>query len=306
MLPQSRVERMSALRVDWEPTRFGKGSQAFERLLARRGKTFAFATRFLPEAVRYRVRVLYAFCRTLDDLVDEGERGGCETVLRWRAWMAEGGPAPDGDLANAVGTLLAEVPELRDPITELVDALLDDANPRALQSEAELDAFCRGVAGTVGVAMALLLGVREPPALFAADMLGRAMQRTNVLRDVAEDRARGRIYIPQETLAAFGLRQEDLAIDRLRGVRRAAFEALLASEATKARRYYSRGLRGVAYLPSDCRWAITTAAYGYRAILDEVVRLGARILERRASTSSWTKLRLAVAAWRDLHLGEVR
>ncbi len=278
----------------------------FRRVLAEHGRTFAFAARLLPVRVRPAVTALYAFCRHLDDLVDEGGAYEHRIAAAWRQWLAGDGPAPDHDFGAAIGALLADVPGLRDVLVELADALLADARPRHLEDEAELDAFCRGVAGTVGVAMALLLGVREPPALAAADALGRAMQRTNILRDIAEDLRRGRCYLPQTTLASYGLSPADLAPDRLRGVRRASFEALLGTEAAKARELYRRGLRGIAYLPPDCRFGITAAAYAYRGILDEVERLGATCLERRASTSAAQKLRYAARAWWDLRLGEVR
>ncbi|GBD22905.1 All-trans-phytoene synthase [bacterium HR29] len=281
-------------------------SSEFAHVLATHGRTFAFATRFLPRRVRGEVTALYAFCRFLDDLVDEGGPAEHAQAAEWREWLAAGGPAPETVFEHAIGDLLQRVPGLREVLVELADALLADARPRSFRTEAELDAFCRGVAGTVGVAMALLLGVREPPALAAADALGRAMQRTNILRDIGEDLRRGRCYIPRETLSSYGLTIADLDPERLRGVRRSSFEAMLAREAATARALYRRGLRGIAYLPTDCRFGITAAAYAYRAILDEVLRLGAGVLVGRAATSALGKLRCAARAWWDLRFGEVR
>jgi len=294
---------MHALRLARWNTVYGAASEPYQRVLDANGRTFAFAARFLPARVRPAISVLYAFCRLLDDLIDEGGPAEHRLVGAWRAWLLGDCGAPDAALAAQLEPLLEQVEGLRPVLVELAEALLADASPRCLRSEEELDAYCRGVAGTVGEGMALLLGVREAPALAAADALGRAMQRTNVLRDIAEDLRRGRCYIPRETLAAFGLSTSDLSPGAMRGVRRAAFEALLASEAGKARRLYARGLRGIAYVPRDCRVGITAAAYGYRAILDRIEQLGARVLEQRATTSTLTKVRCAVRAWCDLNLG---
>lgn len=289
----------------------GRSRVPLEHVLTRHGRTFAFAARFLPENLRWPVTVLYAFCRHLDDLVDEATDHAelcraLDEIDAWRRWLAgEGGP-PQWFAADAIVTVVDRCPAIRAPLVELCEGLAKDATPRRFATEAELDRFCHEVAGTVGIAMALLMGVTDAPALACADRLGRAMQRTNILRDIGEDRRRGRQYLPESTLAAYGLCGDDLSPLVLRGVKRAAFEAMLASQCRAVRAEYRRALRGVAYLPTDCRLGITVAAYGYRRILDEIERLGVRVLERRASTSLRAKATEAFRAWRDLHWGELR
>lgn len=285
--------------------------EPLEHVLARHGRTFSFAARFLPESLRWPVTVLYAFCRYLDDLVDEAHSAASlsralEEVEGWRRWLAGDGRLPQWFAADAIAAVVDRCPAIRPPLVELCEGLAKDAAPRRFTTEAELDQYCHEVAGTVGVAMALLMGVAEPPALASADRLGRAMQRTNILRDIAEDLRRGRQYLPESTLAAYGLSGDDVAPLALRGVKRASFEAMLASQCNAVRAEYRRALRGVAYLPSDCRLAIAVAAYAYRRILDEIERLGVRVLERRASTSLRAKATEAFRAWRDLHWGELR
>lgn len=297
------VKGVSVFRMVLRPA--ASPAEPYGEVIAAKGRTFAFAAALLPARVRRDVTLLYAFCRHLDDLADEGGSAEHEVLRRWQRWLQGEAPAPDAELGAAISDLTARTPGLAAPLAELAAALVEDTYPQALQREDDLDRYCHGVAGTVGIAMALVLGVREAAALAAADALGRAMQRTNVLRDIAEDLARGRCYLPRESLAAAGLEPDDLRFEQLRGLRRSSFEALLAAQSARARRDYARGLRGIAYVPPDCRLGITAAAYAYRAILDEVERLGVNVLRIRASTTRWTKMRLALQAWYDLSFGEL-
>jgi phytoene synthase len=274
-------------------------------LLPDRAKTFAFAARFLPAEQRDATTILYAFCRVIDDLVDEPRVDLTPAAVRarlaaWRAWIGAGGagPTPDPEpLALALGEVLRryEVPAAY--LLGLIDGVESDLGPVRVPSYAALRRYCLQVAGTVGLAMCHVLGVREPSALAAAAELGVAMQLTNVLRDVGGDLRRNRVYLPADDLARF-----DYSAERLFDLARRgeppddALKALLAFEVARARTHYARGLAGVWHLPGSVRPAILVAGRLYRSILDRIEAADYDVLRRRASTSKTTKVRVAIVA----------
>lgn len=223
-------------------------------VMSRHARTFWLAARFLPAAVREDVVLLYLVCRTLDDLVDEGDPSAGRRLEEVAAWAA-GGVA--GGREEQVLAGLAE----RHPGFPL-DAVMDfcaaqalDLRPVDIQTEAELDGYAYGVAGTVGRMMAAVLGTVRPEADGAARALGIALQRTNILRDVVEDAGRGRSYLPRESLELAG---GDRALQ-------------LRIEVAIARHWYGLGLAGVPLLSEGGR-VVRGAALMYQAILDEVER----------------------------------
>jgi phytoene synthase len=265
-----------------------------ERLIAGRARSFSFAARFLPHAVRQDVYALYAFCRTVDDLVDLPEKGVAASVIRsrldtWYAWLRMGAP-PDADpvryaLAHAVRRHNMPL----HPLIELVNCMRDDIEPRRITNGAELEQYCYGAAGTVGVAMATMLGAGDDRALGPARDLGIAMQLTNILRDVAEDLARGRIYLPTADLAWYGYEQADLE----RGVIDDRFRGLMRTYIAQARWYYAEGLRGLVYLPRESRFPIALAAHSYAAILTGIERADFDVFSRRIHVTRHERLILA-------------
>jgi phytoene synthase len=242
-------------------------------VMSRHARTFWLAARFLPPAVRQDVVLLYLVCRTLDDLVDGGDPSAGRRLAEVAAWAA-GGPAAGREEAILAG--LAE----RHPSFPL-DAVSDFCAGQALDlgrvdigTEDELDQYAYGVAGTVGRMMAAILGARHPEADRAARALGIALQRTNILRDIAEDAARGRCYLPRESLV---LAHGDRALQ-------------VRIEVAIARHWYDRGLAGVPMLSQGSR-VVRGAALMYRAILDEVER-GSIEPRIRAVVPAHRKLRI--------------
>lgn len=274
-------------------------------VLARHGRTFAFASRWLPRDRRRAVVVLYAFCRTLDDLVDEPGPGrtpaaALDELAAWRAWFQSGqrGLAPRA----ALGASLAEVQDAYHiPVAcflDLLDGLAADATAREIIDVAQLRYYCYQVAGTVGIAMAHVLGACSPPALAAAEQLGSAMQLTNILRDVGEDLAAGRLYLPREELARVGSSRSHLT-DLLVADRGPddIFRALMRRLVARAYAWYDRGLAGIMLLPADCQVAILVAGRLYRRILTVIERNDYDVLRRRAATTGLEKI---WEAWRAL------
>jgi phytoene synthase len=240
-------------------------------------RTFALACRLLPASVRDDVYRLYLVFRTLDDAVDEAQPAAAmrvEAVERW----ARGGPAESQE-----ARLLSEVdgrhPLPREALLDFCRGMRDDLAGRTMATEDDLDEYCYRVAGTVGVVMAAVLGTRAPAEREAA-ALGMAMQRTNILRDVEEDRARGRLYLPERSLDRHRLDAPD------------GRERVVRDQIARADALYDEGLAGVARLACGRR-AVRAAGVMYREILREIERDGYGRSRRRVVVSRRRKLALA-------------
>jgi phytoene synthase len=272
--------------------------------IERVARTFALAARFLPRAVRDDVDLLYLVLRTLDDLVDlEGagdggaraDDGGTQVadaearlaaVEAWSRGLPAAMPTRETRILDDLARRHPSLP--RDAVADFMAGMRQDlAGPR-IATEADLDEYGYRVAGTVGRLMAAILGAEGPRADAAARSLGIAMQRTNIIRDVDEDLARGRVYLPAETLARHGIAVADLAVADRRTLLR---EAIARADAA-----YEAGMPGIPLLRHGRR-SIRAAAALYREILRQVERdgLGAR-RPHRAVVPRWRKARLVLLA----------
>lgn len=236
-------------------------------VLATRARSFRWASAFLSAAQRRRVASLYAFCRAVDDLADaewvspEARR---DLSLLEAALDAE----PDGaELWPAQYLWFRELCiECQIPfefVRDLVRGMISDLGPVRVQTDAELIRYCYRAAGTVGVMMCSVLGVRDPRALRHAIDLGIAMQLTNISRDVLEDAEASRVYLPEERLRTVGVSPQQLVEGRADplGVSLVVHDVLNLAE-----RYYHSGDRGMHYLPARARWAVLVASRLYRGI----------------------------------------
>jgi phytoene synthase len=258
--------------------------------------TFYAATRLLPAAKRRGVRALYAFCRVADDIVDEP---GEDREGRLRAWGAAGtGAAPaDGDpVLRAWGTTRETFGIEPHLAGQLIEALADDLHHRGYDDWPGLARYCYGVAATVGLMSMRIIGSRGDPALYAI-RLGVAMQLTNILRDVAEDWRNGRVYLPREDLARFGVTEEHFGAGRVDD----AWRALMRFEIGRARELYRGARPGVGLLHRDGRLAVTAALELYSRILDDIERRDYDVFSARAHVPGWRRLGLLpLVAWRTL------
>lgn len=267
-------------------------------LLPQKARTFALASRFLPQRQRMPVVVLYAFCRLLDDLVDEPPPDLDPAVISarlqtWRAWLLDcwsvADPPEPVDLALALRAVLEDHDLPPVYLTQLIDGLASDLQPVQIPDFAALRHYSFLVAGTVGLAMSHLLGGRGPEALAAAGDLGIAMQLTNILRDLGADIRNGRCYLPADELAQHGFTAERLCALVAHGHPDDDFRDLMRMQIARARVYYARGLAGVWLLPPDARPAILIAGRLYRAILNTIEANDYDVLRRRAVVSRLAK-----------------
>ncbi len=226
-------------------------------------RTFAIACRMLPREVRDDVYRLYLVFRVLDDLVDYGNPAAEARVAAVEAWCLVG--AVTSQETRILADLDRRYVLPRDALLEFCRGMRDDLGGRAIETEDELETYCYRVAGTVGIVMSALLGVRsEADHRPSAAALGKAMQRTNILRDIDEDLASGRVYLARATVARFG-------DGRLPPPTRRA--ELLRDQIARADALYDEGIAGIPLLRSG-RTAIRAAAAMYREILRQIEREG--------------------------------
>jgi 15-cis-phytoene synthase len=249
-------------------------------------RTFSLACRLLPRAVRDDVYLLYLVFRTLDDLVDDGRPEAAARVAAVAAWArgAAGEPTPEvADLAAL--SRRHEIP--REALADFCAGMEQDLRGERFATDADVDRYCYRVAGTVGIVMTAVLGANAPErARPAAAALGMAMQRTNILRDIDEDAANGRVYVSEEAIARHG---------SLEPGRRAA---LLRDQIARADALYDRGLAGVQELRQGRR-AIAAAGAMYRELLRQLERDGYGPRPSRATVATWRKVLVGGrAAWR--------
>jgi len=252
-----------------------------DELLARAGKSFHLAGKFLPPERRRAATQLYAFCRGLDDLADEtGDAAQIEAV-------AAALEKRDASHPLAALYLTLENPDPA-PAIALARALRDDTGPTIIADERGLLRYCHGVAGTVGLMMARVLGATDPSAGWHAIDLGIALQLTNIARDTREDADHGRRYVPTLWLdtSPGGIRR---APER---VHQAALRCLALAEP-----YYASGIAGLAYLPSESRQGILVAAKVYREIGEEMRRQVPHRPSDRVTVPTWRKAALVAQAF---------
>lgn len=279
-----------------------EGYARCQRVTRRHARSFSFASFLLFGARRRAAFALYAFCRRVDDAVDDGPREGLEARLASvRALIASlygrgGGegtsllhPAEYAALADAIARF--RIPEA--PLQELVTGMEMDCAGHRYRTSADLDLYCYRVAGVVGLMLLPVLGGCDARAQALAVELGRAMQLTNILRDVAEDLARGRVYLPEAELEAFGLSRDALAA----GCVDERWRRFMRFQIARARAAYAKGLDGVRFLRAPGAGALVRVmARVYGGILDAIEALGFDVYRQRAQVPLARKWLLAARA----------
>ena len=263
-----------------------------QELTARSGSSFYYSFLFLPEERRRAITAFYAFCREVDDVVDEcrDTQVARAKLLWWRnevEAMYQG--RPQHPVTQALQPCLTRYGLKQEHFRLIIEGMAMDLEPVPYADFDALHHYCYRVAGVVGLVSAAIFGYDDPGTEAYAEQLGIAFQLTNILRDIREDLARGRVYLPQDELARFGVDTDMLRENE----QNEAVLALLKYQAERADAYYDKAL---ALLPIGDRRrqrsGLIMAAI-YRAVLHKIQREGYPVLRRRVRLSLWKKLWLA-------------
>ena len=263
---------------------------------AKHGKSYFFATRFFPEDLRLATHALYAFFRVPDEIVDNPATVGvtdAKTALE--AWKARWKQAyetkeSDNDVLLAAADTFHRFKIPFEYSDAFLDAMIQDTWKDRYATYEELQTYMYGSAAVVGLMMCHVIGF-ERGALPYAEKLGYAMQLTNFLRDIREDwEERGRVYLPQDELARFGVTHEQLVSGQVK----AELESFMKFQIARADRLYDEANRGIHSLSPRGRFAVRAASDLYREILRKIESQRYNVFAKRASTSSWEKAAISI------------
>jgi phytoene synthase len=256
------------------------------------GSSFYYSFLFLPLERRRAITALYAFCREVDDVVDEtSDQSIARIKLAW--WRNEVAQmfagTPTHPVTQALKPHLQAYDLKQEHLLAIIDGMEMDLDQSRYLDFAGLRKYCWHVAGVVGILSASIFGVTDPRTLQYAEKLGLAFQLTNIIRDVGEDARKGRIYLPVNELQQFNVTAADIMNFR----HSEKFEALMKFQADRARGFYDEAL---ALLPKQDRRAQRPGlmmASIYRTLLDEVEHDGFHVLNQKISLTPLRKLWLA-------------
>ena len=260
------------------------------------GSSFYYSFLFLPAERRRAITALYAFCREVDDVVDEGmdPQVAAAKLAWWRAEVANlFNGKPQHPVTRALDPHRESFGISAERLNEIIDGMEMDLRQTRYLDWAGLERYCYRVASVVGLLAAGIFGYRDARTLDYAKNLGIAFQLTNIIRDVGEDARKNRVYLPVEDLQRFGVPAADI----LQAKETPAFRSLMQFEAERARGYYRDAM---AALPPEDRRAqrpgLIMAAI-YRALLEEIQRDGFHVLTQRTSLTPLRKFWIAWRTW---------
>jgi phytoene synthase len=260
------------------------------------GSSFYYSFLFLPRERRRAITALYAFCREVDDVVDETQDAQlAATKLAW--WRVEVtrlyAGSPQHPVSKALLPFVEKYSLAQETLGEIIDGMEMDLTQSRYLDWPGLERYCYRVAGVVGLLAAGIFGYSDKRTLDYARNLGIAFQLTNIIRDVGEDARKNRIYLPMDDLKRFGV----TAADILNGRETPAFIDLMKYQTQRAKDYYAKAF---AALPAEDRKAqragLIMAAI-YRTLLDEIERDGFSVLTQRTSLTPLRKLWIAWKTW---------
>jgi phytoene synthase len=260
------------------------------------GSSFYYSFLFLPPERRRAITALYAFCREVDDVVDEGmDPQVASAKLGW--WRNEVAHLFAGKAQHPVTRALepfrGQFGLSAERLNEIIDGMEMDLRQTRYLDWKGLELYCYRVASVVGLLAAGIFGYRDERTLDYAKNLGMAFQLTNIIRDVGEDARKNRVYVPMEDLQRFGVPAADI----LQAKETPAFRSLMEFEAERARGFYERAMSSLP--PGDRRAqrpGLIMAAI-YRTLLDEIQREGFHVLTRRTSLTPLRKFWIAWKTW---------
>ena len=265
-------------------------------------KTFYLGTLLLPQEKRKAIWAIYVWCRRTDEIMDSVEastKSQDELSDNLDEWEENTKNVFKGNIKSELDSVLLDTiekyPQSIQPYLDMIDGQRMDLNKFRYKDFDELKLYCYRVAGTVGLMTQIVMGIDSaytsapwsaiPDPSEAAIALGIANQLTNILRDVGEDRHRGRIYLPQEDIEKFNYSEEEL----LKGKINNQWKALMNFQLTRAREWFQQSEDGIKWLSSDARWPVWTSLRLYRGILDSIERLDYDVFNNRAFVKNSVK-----------------
>ena len=265
-------------------------------------KTFYLGTLLLPPEKRQAIWAIYVWCRRTDEIMDSLEastKSQDELSDNLNEWEENTKNVFKGNIKSELDAVLLDTiekyPQTIQPYLDMIDGQRMDLNKFRYKDFEELKLYCYRVAGTVGLMTQNVMGIdsaytsapwsAKPDPSEAAIALGIANQLTNILRDVGEDRQRGRIYLPQEDIEKFNYSEEKL----LKGEINKQWKALMKFQLTRARDWFQKSEDGIKWLSSDARWPVWTSLRLYRGILDSIERLDYDVFNNRAFVKNSVK-----------------
>lgn len=261
---------------------------------AKSGSSFYYSFMFLPEKQRLAITTLYAFCREVDDVVDEcHDADVARAKLNW--WRQEihntfnKGNKPNHPVCLELVNIIEQFTLPQEYFLEIIDGMEMDLQQTRYDTFADLGLYCYRVASVVGLMAAEIFGYQDKKTLEYANKLGLAFQLTNILRDVREDASLGRIYIPAEELEKFGVTENDILNHHCNE----AVRKLMDFQAKRAREYYDEAF---SLLPEEDRYTQRTGlimATIYMATLNSIETNSCQVLDKRVSLSPIRKLWLS-------------
>ena len=276
-------------------------------IVRRHARTFALASAFLPLTKRRGAYALYAFCRLADDAVDRAGPSGREavraTLMQLRAQLdAALHGAPSGPVMHEAAWAIKRFGIPLAPVDELVSGVARDLDPTDYRDWPSLASYCEGVASSVGELCTHVFGVvggdgARQRAIGFARTLGVAMQLTNILRDVGEDAANGRCYLPDDALRGAGLTRAQVMAREV-DVRSEAWRAMMSGFVAQARALYREALPGIGMLSPDARRCAQACAVGYAAILEAIEEAEYDTVSMRAHIGFRRKTKLMLSLYR--------
>ncbi len=265
-------------------------------------KTFYLGTLLLPQEKRRAIWAIYVWCRRTDEIMDSLEastKSQDELSDNLDEWEENTRNIFKGNIKSELDSVLLDTiekyPQSIQPYLDMIDGQRMDLNKFRYKDFDELKLYCYRVAGTVGLMTQNVMGIDSaytsapwsamPDPSEAAIALGIANQLTNILRDVGEDRQRGRIYLPQADIEKFNYSEEEL----LKGKINMQWKALMNFQLKRAREWFQKSEEGIKWLSSDARWPVWTSLRLYRGILDSIERLDYDVFNNRAFVKNSVK-----------------
>jgi phytoene synthase len=271
--------------------------QYCQQKAAQSGSSFTLSFIFLPKTQRQAMVALYAFCREVDDVVDEcTDFNVAQTKLNW--WKTEINNlyvnTPQHPVTKALQPFVAQFNLAKEHFLEIIDGMEMDLKFNRYEDFKQLQLYCYRVASVVGLLSAQIFGFKNRQTLKYAHDLGMAFQLTNIIRDVGEDARRGRIYLPLDELKKANVSEEDILQSR----ETAQVKELMEYQIERAEIYYDKALRT---LPAEDakqqRTGLMMTAI-YRTLLREILQDGAqKVLNARISLGGFRKLWLVYSVW---------